>query len=63
MKLHPRKTPLWFLGAMFIGGRGGGYMGVYLNLVDTPILFAVCMALGVIVASALCIWISLRRKK
>ena len=44
-------------------GRGGGYMGVYLDLVDNPILFAVCMALGVIVASALCIWISLRRKK
>ena len=62
MKLHPRKTPLWFLGAMFVVGVVVGGMGVYLNLIDTPILFAVCMALGVIV-SALCIWISLRRKK
>ena len=44
-------------------GRGGDRVGVLLNLITHPLLFAICMALGVIGASALCIWISVRKKE
>ena len=40
----------------------GGEM-TFLNLIDDPVIAVICIGLGVIVASAACIWISVSKKE